>query len=54
MGGSRQIGDTEKLKSFHLDVKEAPALNSHLGILQTSSTKPCPPEQKLDERRQAK
>ena len=32
----------EMLKSFHFDVKEGPALNSHLGILQTSSSsKPC-------------
>ena len=38
MGGSKQIGYTEKLKSFYKEVKEGPALNSHLGILQSLSS----------------
>ena len=38
MGGSKQIGYTEKLNLFHLDVKEGPALNSHLGIPQLISS----------------
>ena len=54
MGGSRQIGYTEKLKSFHLDVKEGPAINSHHETLQTTPSKPYVFEQKLDERRQEK
>ena len=50
LGGSRQIGYTEKLKSFHLDVKEGQAINSHHETLQTTPSKPYVLEQKLDER----
>ena len=35
------MGYTEKLKPFHLDVKEGPALSCHHEILQTTSSKPC-------------
>ena len=37
----RQNGEPELLKSFHSDIKDGHALNSHLGILQViSSSKP--------------
>ena len=36
----RQNGEPELLKSFHSDIKDGHALNSHLEILQTSSSKP--------------
>ena len=33
-----QTGDSEKLKSVHLGIKDGHAINSHLEILQTSSS----------------
>ena len=43
-----------KAEIIPLRCQKGPSLNSHLGILHTSSSKPCPLEQKLDERCKAK